>query len=371
MNILIVGEFSSLSRNLKIGFKELGHSACILTCGDGTLKIPSEEDDIHYNVKLLKIFRKSIKGSWRFFVNSINRQIESCVLSKFVCPPDIILIINVGFLRERHSYKIGLPIDIIENWKLIHSKVIMSCCGWDPAFNLYVKQKKIIFPKIYRYLIKPSHKKSFNKLINMSDVIIPITLDYYNSINNYVTYYQLEHPYIAQAIPVPINIENYSLLSSANRKIVIFHGLSRPKEKGSAYFVEAMQRIQQKYPDNVECIISKKLPYSEYKKVFRKIDVLCDQVYGNGMGMNAALGIMNAKIVLGGNSLENERHLGLPNCPILNVEPDSNQIYEVLESLIKNPDQIDVIKKASREYAEKNLRPAIISQKYIEEVSNL
>ena len=47
MNILIVGEFSGFSKNLKVGLNELGHKVSIMSTGDNFKKIKIDESDIN------------------------------------------------------------------------------------------------------------------------------------------------------------------------------------------------------------------------------------------------------------------------------------------------------------------------------------
>ena len=46
MKILIIGEFSGLAKNLKIGLNYLGNQVSIVSTGDGFKNIEIEKDDI-------------------------------------------------------------------------------------------------------------------------------------------------------------------------------------------------------------------------------------------------------------------------------------------------------------------------------------
>ena len=362
MKVLIVGEFSAFAKHLKNGFKELGHSVTIVQSGDGFKKISCDDDDIKYTFRSLNLFGRKIPFSHRLFYFFENNKISSRIKQLNDGVFDIIVVVNYLFLSRNKIRDIGVSLKYLQQQKAKGAKIIMSCCGGDPATRSYL-------PKMYKQmgimLRKKDYKDSrFDKLINLSNVIIPISIDYFNAITKYCSSNNKIN--ISNVIPLPITIDKeIQIIEPFHRKIVVFHGIIRPKEKGTFYFQEAMDRLERDFPNRVICISKGGMPYDEYVKLFNEVDILCDQVYGHGMGVNAAIGLMNGKVVLGGNSIESEKNMGIYNCPIINVEPDANQIYEILRDLILSPEKIVEIKMRSRNYAIKYLDSKIIAQRYI------
>ena len=64
MNILIVGEFSGFSKNLKVGLNELGHKVSIMSTGDNFKKIKIDESDIN----ILKYYTKRLNNKYLNFI---------------------------------------------------------------------------------------------------------------------------------------------------------------------------------------------------------------------------------------------------------------------------------------------------------------
>ena len=119
-------------------------------------------------------------------------------------------------------------------------------------------------------------------------------------------------------------------------------------------------------PDRVECVCEGGIPYDEYVKLFDRVDILVDQTYGNGWGMNALIGAMKGKCVLAPCGLENSANMGIPDIPFVQIGPDSELIYQTLRDLVLNPDKIDSIKVSSRNFVEKYCNSDIIARRYID-----
>lgn len=362
MNILILGDFSSLAINLKAGFKELGHRVVNVRTADGFKNFHGGDDDIIYTtnrrlsfwgfklpkshlftaIRDNKLLRKSVKNSCEFF--------------------DLIIIINEVFVSTSIFYT-GVSIDYILNQKKRGSKVVMYSCGGDTALRMFGKMLKynhIAFPKGRK---SPSRnaKIKFNEIVKFSDFICTISYSYFATIKKYCEQYSIVKP--IHCISVPVIIDSYKFNSCIGRKIKIFHGRSRP-DKGSVFIEEALRRIQQEFSDKVDVMVFQPMEYSKYIQQFDGIDILIDQTNGYGVGMNAALGLMKGLVVLGGNEPEDVECMGRIS-PVLNLTPDSSQIYSIIKNLVLNPSKIDAIKKLSRRFAEENLKASIVASKVL------
>lgn len=362
MNILILGDFSSLAICLKAGFKELGHRVVNVRTADGFKNFHGGDDDIIYTtnrrlsfggfklpkshlftaIRDNKLLRESVKNSCEFF--------------------DLIIIINEVFVSTSIFYA-GVPIDYILNQKKRGSKVVLYSCGGDTALRMFEKMLK------YNHIAFPEGRESpsckakikFSKIVKLSDFICTISYSYYATIKKYCEQYSIVKP--IHCISVPIVISDYKFNSCIGRKIRIFHGKSRP-DKGSVFIEEALSKILQEFPDKVDVMVFQPMEYSKYIQQFDNIDILIDQTNGYGVGMNAALGLMKGLVVLGGNEPENVECMGRIS-PILNIIPDSSQIYSVIKDLVLNPTKIDNIKKLSRRFAEENLKASVVANKIL------
>lgn len=366
MNILIVGEYSGLAKNLKDGFKQLGHSVVVVQNGDDFKKIKADSNDISYRQGTnYTVAGVQIRKSHIIKALIDNPSISSRL--KKIGNIELIVVINHHFVTGSLFYS-GVDIKYIKEKKKNGAKIIYICCGDDPSLRWNhvfgsIKYGNAWYPDGANEGIL-EERKVFDTLICMSDVIIPIGYEYYDSIIKYAQNkgYRLN---ISDSIPVPVIKTEFEFNSCLNRRVVIFHGVNREKEKGTSYFVEAMNLIKKNYPDKVEVIINKRMPYEEYLKCFKRIDILLDQTNTYAFGINAAIGLMNGKVVFSGNEKENEECLKLGKIPIINCIPDKDDIYNKIYKLISNPKYIDDLKHASRQFAVNNLSSEVIALRYL------
>ena len=96
-------------------------------------------------------------------------------------------------------------------------------------------------------------------------------------------------------------------------------------------------------------------------------DILLDQLYGYSPGMNALLAMSKGKIVVGGAEPEcygilDENTLR----PMVNVTPSEQHVYEQLEWLIKNKEQIATMQQQNIEFVKKHHSPEKVAKQYLE-----
>ena len=127
-----------------------------------------------------------------------------------------------------------------------------------------------------------------------------------------------------------------------------------------------MRLLQADMPDKVECICKGGMPYDEYVKIFDNVDVLVDQTYGEGFGMQSLIGAMKGKCVLVSNSQENMDDMGVKVNPFVRITPDVKQIYNALKDLVTDPQKIFLIKKSSRKFVEDYCDCKLIAHRYLE-----
>lgn len=361
MKILIIGEFSGFAKHLKNGFNHFGHEVCIVHTGDGFKNFKAGENDILYSLPNdIKIGSFAIKKSNIIFRHRTNNEIVAKLKKKGNF--DLIVIICDGFVTDS-ILRIGISLNYVKEQVQKGAKVILTTCGGDAAHHKYLPEEKyfnIAFPKGIPGRI---YSKKLCKLLKLTSVIVPTAYDYYYTMSRF-----LDNDFGKKVpmtyVPLPITITPTTITSCKNRKIVIFHGVTRPVIKGTPFFKEALKRIQNEFPDHVEIIVAGHMPYDKYVEVFNRLDILLDQTNSYGMGINANLGLMNGKVVFSGNEPEEESLRGYPS-PVINAKPDANDIYEKLKYLVTHPDEIDRIKNESREYALNYLDSEKIASRYL------
>ncbi|MCB4808895.1 glycosyltransferase [Tamlana sp. 62-3] len=375
MNILLIGEFSRLHNSLKEGLLALGHKVTIVGTGDGFKDYPVD-------IYIKNVF---FKHRFLFFIAKLIHRITGISLIKIensyryykLLPKlknyDIVQLINENSLKTNPRVEIWLLKKIINQNK----KIFLLSCGADYSSVSFANKKhlkySILSPletnkklrkkyrPILRYL-KPSFKKLHHFLFENINGVIATDLDYHLPL--------LNHPKYLGLIPNPINTDKINFIeNTVSKKIKIFHGinLANYEKKGNLFFDEALAIIKEKYPDEVDIIITNSIPYKTYINLYNNCNVLLDQIYSYDQGYNALEAMCKGKVVFTGAEEEwLEFYKVQPNTIAINTIPDAKEIANKLEWLILNPDKVNEISKNARAFIEKEHHYKKIAQKYID-----
>lgn len=339
MKILLLGEFSGLHKNLKEGLVELGHDVDIASSGDGWKNI---DGDICFGTK-----HSGVIGRIERVFNAFR------VAPKFKNYDIVQLIEPVLFPRQLGINK------LILNYIFKHNEKTFLVGAGATAENTAVAdfcEKKFKYPELYSEIIKTSSVlwsqteagRNYNKwLLKRINGYIPIMYEYAQG------YRDIEYEKLCPTIPIPMNIDKiYYEDNVIKNKLVVFHGLNREGVKGTPLIKKAMKRLQDNYPNEVECIIDGRLPLEEYLILLRKINVVIDQVYSVSNGMNAVYNLAMGKIVLGGGEPEFLEEFSIKKSPLIPIQANVEDIYIQLEEIVKNKENILEIGKDSRRFSE-------------------
>lgn len=343
MKVLLFGEFSGLYKNLKEGLQELGHEVLLAADGDGWKKIGGE--DITLNAGS----RNYIRAAKQLLLLK-NYDIVQAI------SPDIYRkefnLIAFGMLKKQNGkLLLSAAGDNYFTFKAFKEGKYRYC--WiegDTVFQEYYNTGKALGK------LRALHDL---KVVSMADGIIPITYDYAEAFRSF--------PRITKAIPIPINCKKieYHANRIKNNKVRFFHGINRVIPKGSNYIIAAMKKIKEKYPNDVEISIKKRIPLKEYLKIMSETNVVLDQCKGYSMGLNALMAMAEGKAVLSGNEDEARKELGIESCPAFNIVPDEKQILDTMEHILERRNQMEEIGWESRQYVEKYHSHIDIAGQYI------
>lgn len=352
MKILLLGEYSGLFTNLKIGFENLGYDVCFYHNGDGkknfeygvnSYKLSEiSSNKVITNISLLKTLITKLKGFDIVYVIS----------PRVVC---VYMMIIFFYLLKRQN-----------------KKVFILSCG--DSFELFRSYKNGLFryymydydPKIENNdciyansLRKTMIKYSEEKVFNGCNGIIPCTYEYSEPFTNYGN--------LKKIIPFPFYINDINKREKIKSdKIVVYHGVTEYRKKGSYFIIEAMKRIQEKYPDKVEIIINEIMPYAQYKETIKRVDIVIDQCKSYAWGMNAILSMAEGKVVLSGAEKETLDAFGLGDCPVINITPSVEDIENKLEYLILNRDKIEELSIKGKEFVADFHDCVKVAKRYLE-----
>ena len=157
--------------------------------------------------------------------------------------------------------------------------------------------------------------------------------------------------------------------SQLTTRLRFFIGINRSRTmlKGTDIMLRALERIVANYPDRAEMVKAESVPFAEYKEMMRSSDVLLDQIYSYTPAMNALQAMSQGLIVVSGGEEENYEILGEKELrPIINVQPDEEDIYRQLEQLVLHPERIAQLKRDSIEYVRRHHDSLKVAERYLE-----
>ncbi len=346
IKVLLLGDYSSLHKYLSDGLKLMDDIQVeFVSNGDGWKKI----DTAH---RLYPTCHHGIRGL-----------VDRLVIPFFV-------------LKEFKNYDVVQFINpIIYPWiinyfaikKIVKKNKVISlvAAGDDLAvvnayrsgkFRFYVYDAAPEILKDYNNSFKSIFVKISNRyLTNIADVIIPSLYEYSIGYNKKK----------ARSIAFPINTDLvYYSENKVGKKIRIFHGINREKAKGTPIIRRAMERIAFEFPNDVEIIYAKHMEKKEYEKLMRTANIVVDQCYGYGYGINACIAMAMGKVVLSSCQDETLNDLGISSSPLIRIGPSEDSIYSALRNVILDKERIPQIGKLSREYVEKYHDYRIVAKEY-------
>lgn len=362
MKILLLGESSNVHTHLKEGLQKIGHTVHLIADVAGWKMYKSDvlldrksskiKDKIRYFLKIMMLLPK-----WRNY--------------------DVVQINNpASFL----SLKIQKNYFIFNYLKRYNKKIFLAAYGTDYFWvRANIEEKNLRYSDFYDEKQSRTHentqkwinewvcsdKKKYNvKMANQCNGIIPCLYEYY-------TAYALFYPPKTQFIPLPINIELLSkkIARQTFEKITFFIGVQkgRDKEKGTDIMFQALNKLKNKYPNDVVIIKTESVPYAEYERLLNSADVLLDQLYSYTPAMNALLGMAKGLVVVGGGEPENYEILGEKKLrPIINVLPSEQDVFDKLEWLVLNKQEIPRLSKESIEYVKKHHDHIKVAKQYLD-----
>ena len=129
------------------------------------------------------------------------------------------------------------------------------------------------------------------------------------------------------------------------KKPVVVHAPSNSGRKGSNWIIEAANKLN----DRIDFVLVENKSQEEAIELYRKADIIIDQISVGAYGVFAIEGMALGKPVL--SYISDKVRKSLPNtCPIQNIEPDT--IYDVLNKLSCNPKLRRKIGIQGRKYVE-------------------
>ena len=353
MRILLFGEFSGLHTNLKYGLEQLGHEVTLVSTGDGVKQIGGADvllKGLSCNRRIAAI-QLRLKCLWHL------PKFRGYDVVQYIAPfwlplPKWLQLLYLEYLK-RHNHRVYYNSCGSDSFGTIN----MATLRYSPLSDSilegdYTGMCQQMIPKNIQYSLQACA---------LFDGIIASSFTYHHSssrLSNYLGFI----PFPAVPIPGPTSFP------STEGTINIFFGYTRTLGKGVRYILTALKRVEGEYGGRVSVQIVQQVPYAEYVKLFDQCHIFIDQSSSYGYGMNALLGLVAGKVVLSGCEPEMQALLDSP-CPVINISPDADDIYQKLRGLIEDRDSLHAIGSASYEFVKAVHDPVQVASQYLQKWS--
>ena len=372
MKILLLGEFSNVHWTLAQALRRLGHEVMVVSDGNSWRQYPC---DVRLSRKSGSLFH-----TLRYIIEIL------CQLPKWRGYDVVQVISPVLFISLKPR-----RVEKIYNYLLRHNKrVYMGAMSDDYqyVYDSYVRRRlrycDFYTPK--REIDNERNRETANGWLhtyskdlclhaaNTCNGIVAVLYEYYVA-------YKEDYPQKTHYIPLPIETINderltiaensklHTLSTTQESKIRFFIGMDhrRNELKGTDILYKVAKQLEAKYPDKCELVATESLPYAEYVKKLKTCDVLLDQIYSYTPAMNALQAMSMGLVVVTGGEEESYEILGETELrPIINVQPDEEDIYRQLEQLVLHPERIAQLKRDSIEYVRRHHDSLKVAERYLE-----
>lgn len=358
MRILLLGEFSNVHWTLACALRNLGHEVCVVSNGDEWKGYPSD----------ITLIRQP--GRW----SGIPYLIRVLQLLPKLRGYDVVQLINpVHFIDLRAER----GIKIYDYLRKHNKRIFLGAFGYDYYYvydsivnrtlrycDYYTPTREIEhdWNKANEHDWMYTYKKEANiHIANTCDGII-------SGLYEYDVAYRNVFPEKTIFIPFPITIDPIQEIRKHN-KVRFFIGIQRHRSqlKGTDIMLRALERLQTDYPERMEIVKAESVPFVKYKEMMNGCDILLDQLYSYTPAMNALQAMSQGLIIVGGGEPENYTILNENELrPIINVQPEEEDVYSQLEALVLHPERIPQLKRESIEYIRRHHDSIKVARQYLE-----
>lgn len=360
MKILLLGEYSNVHSTLGNALRRLGHEVTVASDGDGWKNYPRDVNLLRASnglcASLAYLWR--LKRAFRTFRGY-----------------DVVQIINPVFLSlkaerilpyyrylRRHNRSVFLGAFGMDHY---YVKAGLDCTTFRYSdFNFGKKVRQNADNALWVRDWLHGEKGKINRYMARDcDGIVSGLYEYHVS-------YAPHFPEKTMFIPFPIDLSSCRFKQrGTGTKVSFFIGIQRTRSvyKGTDVMLRALQRVVSRYPDACELVRVESVPFSEYRTLLQRCDVLLDQLYSYTPAMNALEAMAQGLVVVGGGEPENYQILGETELfPLINVCPDEEDVYEALCRLVERRASLSALSADSRAYVERHHDSLKVARRYVD-----
>lgn len=368
MRILLIGEYSNVHNNLAEGLRALGHEVTTANDGNGWKNF-HRDIDLHRDL--------SLWGTLSYMYRLLK------ALPK-MRGYDVVQLINPHCLQ----LKAGRVIPFVKYLRRHNKRLVVCALGEDyyschtlrkykplrySDYNIGDKEVMTDFARgQYNECVGTDKERLTKVAISLCDAIVSIAYEYWKPYDMTTEKDAYGRPIREKLhfIPLPIRIPKAPVAVEPSEKLRFFLGIQRARFefKGADILLKATQELMKKYPDKIELKIAENVPFAEYQSMMDSSDVLLDQIYSYGAGMNALLAMSKGMVCVTGGEPENYDLIGEHECrPIINAFPSYDDVYRRLKELVLMPKKdLQELKRQSREYVVRNHDSIKVARQYEE-----
>ena len=363
MKILLLGEFSNVHTTLAKGLRLLGHEVTLASDGDGWKDYPRDVDlrrpslgalsSAVYFCRLIKQFREFRGYDIVQLINPIFLPLKAERMGVFY-----------KYLR-RHNRRIVLGAFGMDHY---YVKACLDCKTFRYSdFNfgniLRHSEENDIFVRDW---LNGSKGLLHEQIAADCDAIVSGLYEYHAALEACGVTDKVRF------IPFPIELPERATARehAAGDPVRFFIGIqqSRSEYKGTDIMYRALKRVGERYPEgcSIDAVFS--VPFGEYVERMNAGNVILDQLYSYTPAMNALEAMAKGLVVVGGGEPENYDILDEKELrPIVNVQPDEEDVYRQLCRLVERRDELlPRLSAESREYIRRHHEYVAVARRYEE-----
>ena len=361
MKILFVGDASNYHNCLSKALSKMGHEVTVASHG-------SYWQNTHRDIDISRPFNGKLGGALLWL--KLNTLLSSSLKGY-----DVVHISNPTFLNLRPNRNR----ELFDRLKRNNGAIFLTALSTDSYYvDMCCEPNSPLHYSEWQISGKPgplAHKKQ--------EWLQPELFDHckyiYDNIDGAVTaLYEydlsarriLSSDKVAYAgIPIDCNDIAPNFIDTPPQKVKLFLGRhkDRQAEKGSDRIERAAKAVAERYPDRCQLDIVENLPYDEYLTLLRNAHVVLDQLYSFTPATNALLAMAIGQNTLSGG--ENEFYEFIGECdlrPVINAVPDDNALFNILENVVLNPEEIAKRSHDCRKFVEKHNDSNIVAQRFVD-----
>lgn len=350
MKVLLLGEFSGVHLQLRDALRSMGIHAFVASTGDywkeinGDIRLPRTTGSLLNRARAAPQLFSNVREMRGFDVVQL-------------IYPTVFPFLNSRFVRQIATqngalFLVGAGSDSVTNVFLrdLYSRPgLYEAMKLESGGRLYVEK-----PEVMRF------EAWLRKEISG---YIPLMYEYAQGYRN------VAYPKLRSTIPIPINTGEISYSDNVpGRRVVFFHGINRPLEKGTPLVKQAMENVRRRYPRDVEIVMEGKMPLREYLSALERSNVVIDQTYAVSYGVNAVYAMAMGRICMGGGDTQESRsEFDVDWCPMVAIEPTIIDIERKIIDVLERRSEFPEWGYKSRRYVQQVHEADAIAHRFVRE----